>query len=258
MEDYRIIDTNAANIANFGMCGYKNPRHIGYQRKIDWVKNRFNDGMKYKVLLDADDNALGGIEYIPAEHAWRPVKANGYMFIHCIYIMKKSAQGKGFGMQLVNACIDDARKQGKYGVAVIARKGSWMAGFSLFEKLGFKVAESVAPDFKLMALKFDMEACTPKFSGVWVKELQNYNDGLTVITSDQCPYVVKSVTEIIEVAESEFQITPNIIHIENSEQAKKVPCAFGCFCIIYDGKVVAENPISKTRFRNIMNKELNL
>jgi GNAT superfamily N-acetyltransferase len=238
------------------MCGYKNPKHIGYQLKIDWVKERFGEGMKYKILVDADGNALGAIEYIPAEYAWRPVKADGYLFIHCIYIMKKNAQGKGYGMQLVNACIEDARSQGKYGVAVIARKGSWMAGFSLFEKLGFKVYESARPDFKLMALKFDMEACSPRFSGLWVKELQKYKDGLTIFTSDQCPYVIKSVTEIIEAAETEYKITPTIIHLENSEQAKKVPCAFGCFCMIYKGKVVAENPISTTRFKNIMKKVL--
>lgn len=255
MENLQIIDANASSIHQYGMCGYKNKKHIGYQRKLDWVAKRFDEGMKYKMLVDENGNSVGGIEYIPAEYAWRPVKANGYMFIHCIYIMKKDAQGKGYGIQLVQECIDDARAMGKYGVAVVARKGSWMAGISLFEKLGFKIYESARPDFKLMALKFDMEACSPKFAGVWVKELKRYEDGLTIITSDQCPYVVKSVTEIIEVAETEFEITPNIVHIEDSEQAKTVPCAFGCFCIIYNGKVVAENPISKTRFRNIMKKE---
>jgi ribosomal protein S18 acetylase RimI-like enzyme len=256
MKNYKIIDTDAGNIGNFGMCGYKNPKHTGYQRKIEWVKERFGEGMKYKILLDADGNAVGAIEYIPAEYAWRPVDADGYLFIHCLYIMKKPARDKGYGVKLVNACIEDARARGKYGVAVIARKGSWMAGFSLFEKMGFKAYESARPDFKLMALKFDMESCSPRFSGLWVKELKQHEDGLTIFTSDQCPYLVKSVIEIIEVAESELGITPNIIHIENSEQAKKVPCAFGCFCMIYKGKVVAENPISKTRFKNIMKKEL--
>jgi len=256
MGNFQIIDANAANLGQFGMCGYKNKKHIGFQRKLEWLAKRFDEGMKYKLLVDSTGNALGGIEYIPAEYAWRPVNANGYMFIHCIYIMKKNAQAKGFGKQLINACIDDARSQGKNGVALIARKGSWMAGVSIFEKLGFKVTESARPDFKLMALKLDDEACLPRFSGNWIKELQQYNDGLTIITSDQCPYVVKSVSEIIEVAESEYKITPKVVHIEDSEQAKKVPCAFGCFCIIYKGKVVAENPISKTRFKNIMNKEV--
>jgi hypothetical protein len=172
--------------------------------------------------------------------------------------MKKEAKSKGYGMQLVQECIQEAKRMGKHGVAVIARKGSWMAGVSLFEKLGFKVYESARPDFKLMALKFDMEACSPKFAGIWVNELKQYQAGLTVITSDQCPYVVKAATEIIEVAESDFKITPNIIHIEDSSQAKSVPCAFGCFCIIFNGRVVTENPISKTRFRNIMKKELEI
>jgi L-amino acid N-acyltransferase YncA len=255
MDNFRIINTDASNIDNFGMCGYKNKKHVGFKRKLEWNKDRFAEGMKYKMLVDASGNSVGGIEYIPGEYAWRPVKADGYMFIHCIYIMKKDAKGKGYGEKLVQECIDDARKLNMKGVAVVTRKGSWMAGVPLFEKLGFKVTDAARPDFKLLALKFDLESCSPKFSGNWSKTLKNYGEGLTIITSDQCPYLYKSISEIIEVAKNDFGIIPNMIHLENSSQAKQVPCAFGSFCMIYNGKVVAENPISKTRFRNIMKKE---
>jgi len=256
MDKYKIINTDASNIDNFGMCGYKNKKHIGYKRKLDWTKERFAEGMKYKMLVDESGAAVGGIEYIPGEFAWRPVSADGYMFIHCVYIMSKNVKGKGYGQQLVQECIDDARNLGMKGVAVITRKGSWMVGQQVFEKLGFKVTDAARPDFKLLTLKLDDEACSPKFMGNWEQQLKNYGKGLTIITSDQCPYVINAVTEILDVAETDFNILPNVIHLETSQDAKQIPCAFGSFCMIYNGKVVAENPISATRFRNIMKKEL--
>jgi len=256
MEKLQIIDMDASGIDNMGMCGYKNKNHIGYRRKQEWTKARFAEGMKYKMLVDETGNSIGGIEYIPGEYAWRPVKADGYMFIHCVYIMSKSAKGKGFGKKLVQECIDDALRLKMNGVTAITRKGSWMVGKQLFEKLGFKVTDAVRPDFKLLTLKLDIEACSPKFIGNWDQQLKKYGDGLTIITSDQCPYVIKSVTEILEVAQTDFNILPNVIHLESSEHAKQIPCAFGSFCMIYNGRVVAENPISATRFRNILKKEL--
>jgi len=83
-----------------------------------------------------------------------------------------------------------------------------------------------------------------------------YDKGLTVIRADQCPYTVKNVKEISETAEKEYGIKPNIIDLKNCEEAQNSPCPFGTFCIVYNGKVIADHPISKTRFTNIMNKIL--
>ena len=83
-----------------------------------------------------------------------------------------------------------------------------------------------------------------------------YDKGLTVIRADQCPYTVKNVKEISETAEKEYGIKPNIIDLKNCEEAQNSPCAFGSFCIVYYGKVIAYHPISNTRFTNIMDKEV--
>ncbi|NOR47352.1 MAG: GNAT family N-acetyltransferase, partial [Methanosarcinaceae archaeon] len=34
------------------------------------------------------------------------------------------------------------------------------------------------------------------------------------------------------------------------------PCAFGIFCIIYNGEIISHHPISNTRFENIMKKKI--
>jgi hypothetical protein len=52
------------------------------------------------------------IEYIPAEKAWAPIKAAGYMYIDCLWV---SGQFKGQGNSnlLLDACIRDSKKRKK-------------------------------------------------------------------------------------------------------------------------------------------------
>jgi len=76
MDEIEIIDTNANNIHNYGFCGYKNIRQEGYKRKLDWLKQRFSEGMKFKVMYSASAGAVGFIEYIPGKYAWRAVEAS--------------------------------------------------------------------------------------------------------------------------------------------------------------------------------------
>ena len=41
MEGIEIVDTNADNILEYGVCGYKNIKRAGYPEKIEWLKDRF-------------------------------------------------------------------------------------------------------------------------------------------------------------------------------------------------------------------------
>jgi len=111
MEGIEIIDTNADNILEYGVCGYKNIKRAGYLEKIEWLKNRFQEGLKIKTLYSDKDGNQGMIEYIPGEYCWRPVEASRYMFIHCIFAgFKHTDKGKGYGSLLVVECLKDANK----------------------------------------------------------------------------------------------------------------------------------------------------
>jgi len=257
MEGIEIIDTNADNVLEYGVCGYKNIKREGYQEKIRWLKERFPEGMRIKTLYSDEGGTQGMIEYIPGEYCWRPVEAGGYMFIHCIFVgFKRAYKGKGYGSLMLEECLEDARKENMHGVAVVTRKGSFMAGKDLFVKSGFEVVDKAPPDFELLVKKFDRNAATPEFKGDLEKRPGKYGRGLTIIRADQCPYTVKNVREICDTAEKVFGIKPTIIDLRNCEEAQDSPCAFGSFCMIYDGTVIAHHPISKTRFTNIMNKIL--
>lgn len=123
----------------------------------------------------------------------------------------------------------------------------------LFLKHGFEVIDEAPPSFELLVRKFT-NAPTPKFKGDWGKKLSRYSSGLTIIKSDQCPYCAKAVREIRETAQK-FGLKTNIIELNNSLEAQNTPTAFGIFSIIYDGKLLADHPISNKRFINIMNRE---
>ena len=53
------------------------------EAKRNWLENVFEDGL---VIRKGDVNAKVFMEYIPADDAWCPVDAPGYMFIHCYRI----------------------------------------------------------------------------------------------------------------------------------------------------------------------------
>jgi N-acetylglutamate synthase-like GNAT family acetyltransferase len=255
VEKMRIIDTNAENVLNYGLCGYKDIKQEGYRRKIDWLKKRFKEGMKVKILHSAEDGTAGMIEYVPGEYAWRPVEAKGYMFIHCIFVIHKKHKEKGYGTLMVEECLTDARKQKMHGVAVVTRKGTWMVGKELFLKLGFEVVDTAPPDFELLVKRFKKTSPSPKFKGDWEKRLDKYNRGMVIISSDQCPYNAKFVREISETAKTKYGLRPKVIELKSAEQAQNSPSPFGVSALILDGRLAADHPISNTRFVNIMEKK---
>jgi len=256
MNKVEIIDTNADNISEYGFCGYKNIKQEGYKRKTDWLKQRFSEDMKFKVLYSIKDGAVGFIEYIPGKYSWRPVEASGYMVIHCVFILKRDYKGKGYGSLLLEKCLSDAKKENMHGVAVVTSKGTWMAGKELFLKNGFELIDEAPPYFELLVKKFSNDAPLPKFKGEWEKRLESYGRGLTIIRSDQCPYIAKSVKEISETAQEQYGIKAKIVELKNCGEAQRAPCAYGIFSIVYNGEVIADHPISNKRFMNIMDREL--
>ena len=250
-----VVDATAEAMSQFGLCGYKNPKKPGFEEKSRWLKKRFSEGMKLKTLYSEKNGAVGSIEYVPGEYAWRGISAYGYMVIHCIFLgFKKEYKGKGYGKQLLDTCIEDAKKSNMNGVAVVTRKGAFMAGKGFFIKQGFEIVDSAPSDFDLLALKFKPNVQSPTFRKDWALRRKQYGKGLVIIRAEQCPYTVKNVNEIVDVAKSEFNIDVKVITLKNAKEAQANPCPFGTFCILYDEEIIAEHPISSTRFRNIINK----
>jgi len=53
-------------------------------------------------------------------------------------------------------------------------------------------------------------------------------------------------------SKKKLNIKADLIELEDADSVQNVPCAFGTFCIIYNGEVISHHPISNTRFENII------
>ena len=249
MTDHEIIDTDAENIGVCDFCGYKAGRTEGHRRKSEWLKNRYAEGLRFKVLRSRKSGDVGMIEYADGRHAWRPVEADGYLVIHCLMV-NSPHKGMGLGRLLLDSCLRDAKKSKCFGVAVVTSSDSFMARSDFFLKAGFVSAESLPP-YELLVKKLRKTAPNPRFIVQRRRLLKRHNKGLTILAADQCPMIPKCVKEIADAARSLGHET-KVIPIETAKTSKELPTPYGVFCIILDGKVIAGRPVSARRFMNIM------
>ena len=256
--DIQIIDLTPENIADYGVCGYKDvKKQVELRKKIDWFTEYYPKGLRIKALISNPGGYQGMIEYMPGEIAHRPVNASNYLFIQCVFVgFKKEFKGKGFATQLLNVCIREAREKSYLGLAVVTRAGSFMAKKELFLKNGFQAVDRAKPDFELLVLKFSEESANPAFMPVIKEELTKYDHGLVVMRSPQCPYTEKNVNAILETAKYNFNLKTRLVELKDTDSVQNSPCAFGCFGIIFNGEIIAYHPISKTRFENIIKMKL--
>ena len=251
MSEYHVVDANADIIGGCSLCGYQSGTNEGRRRKLAWLQRRFAEGLRYKVLRSREFGDLGMIEYAPGRHAWRPVEAEGYLVIHCLMVNYRH-QGKGLGAFLLDSCLRDAKRSRCHGVAVVTSSGGFMAGSSLFLKAGFVSVES-CPPYELLVKKFKKSAPDPRFIVPNERVLKRYKKGIAILAADQCPAVPKWVREIAEASRA-LGLKPKVVPIKSAEESRALPTPYGMFSIIYQGKLIAERPISARRFTNIMSK----
>lgn len=51
--------------------------------KKEWLKQRFEEGL---VFYRSAERGKCFIEYIPAENAWVPIEAAGWLYINCLWV----------------------------------------------------------------------------------------------------------------------------------------------------------------------------
>jgi N-acetylglutamate synthase-like GNAT family acetyltransferase len=251
MTDYKIIDTNAENISSCSFCGYKDANNLGHRRKTAWLKERYGEGLRFKVLRSRRFGDIGMIEYALGNHAWRPVEAEGYLVIHCLMVNGKH-KGKGLGTLLLDSCLKDARKSQCRGVAIVTSSDSFMARRDFFIKAGF-VSVECSPPYELLVKKLKRAAPDPRFIVQRERLLKRHKKGLTILAADQCPMVPKCVKDITETSRT-LGLEPKVIRVSSAKASRELPTPYGMFSILYDGKLIADRPVSGTRFSSMMSK----
>ncbi len=94
--------------------------------KKEWLRQRFDDGL---VFYRSEERGKCFIEYIPAENAWVPIEADGYLYIDCLWV---SGSMKDMDTQTIcwrRASVMPRRRGGKAFVFCAQRVGS--GNFSL-------------------------------------------------------------------------------------------------------------------------------
>ena len=142
-------------------CAISNNKDVQVSSKKVWLSDRFDEGL---VFLKSVDRGKCFIEYIPAEKAWVPIKADGYMYIDCLWV-SGSFKGHGYSTDLLNACIDDSKEKGRKGLCILAasKKKPFLADPKFLKYKGFTVCDEADNGIQLWYLPFVTDADKPHF-----------------------------------------------------------------------------------------------
>ena len=99
-------------------CAISNNKDVQVMSKKEWLSSRLDEGL---VFLKGDVRGKCFIEYIPAEYAWAPVLADGYMYIDCLWVSGQF-KGHGYSNLLLEECIRESKEKGKKGLVALSSK----------------------------------------------------------------------------------------------------------------------------------------
>jgi GNAT superfamily N-acetyltransferase len=253
---FQILDITPDNLCRAPLCGIKDSEHEGRLAKERWMSSALLHGLRARVLIGDRGVQFGYAEWLPGEHAWRGVSTAGYMFLHCVWTYSRRYQHQGHGRRLIEACLDDARKAGMWGVATVARERPWLAGRAIFLKNGFEPVDSAPPDYDLLVRKLAPSAPHPRFRGDWRRRLKKYGTGLTIVRAAQCPHSIRFAEKIAADAKVSYGLTPRVVTLTTWRDAQAAPTPFAVFAVIYNGEIVADHHVSVRRFKTLLDRVL--
>ena len=220
-------------------------------RKKEWMKERFEDGL---VFYRSRERGKCFIEYMPAEKAWHPLEADGYMHISCLWV-SGSLKGHGYSNDLLNECIRDSREKGKKGLTILssAKKKGFLADPKYLTYKGFRMADRSDTGIELWVLPFAEEENLPKLKDC-ARHPKVQEEGFVIYYSDQCPFTYYWVPRLVKTAE-ENSIPLKVIHIEDRETAQNAPSPVTNFILFKDGKFLSHEIQSEKKFLSLAEKE---
>ncbi len=211
-----------------------------YTRGIrDWKSNLRN------ILLKCF------IEYIPAEYAWNPIVADGYMYIDCLWVAG-SFKGNGYSNYLLNACIEDSKSKGKKGLCILssAKKKTFLAGPKYLKYKGFSVCDESDNGIQLWCLPFDKDEELPKFKEC-AKHPHTETLGYVLYYTYQCPFNAKYVPILKDIAK-EKGVKFKAIHLQTKEEVQNAPTPITTYALFLDGKYLTNEQMNDKRFLKLL------
>lgn len=211
--------------------------------KKDWMQERFAEGLRFKKL---DVRGKVFIEYLPAEAAWCPIDAPGYMHIDCFWVSGQF-KGQGWANRLLEECVRDARAEGMRGLTVLAadKKRPFLSEPGYLRHKGFQLADTAAPFYELLYLPFEQNAPIPRFKDC-ARRGEIPEQGLVLYYSNQCPHAEKYALLARETARARG-MELELRRFERTEDAQSAPAPFTAYSLFWNGKFVTNEILSPAK-----------
>lgn len=231
-------------------CAISNNKDVQVASKKAWLADRFNEGL---VFLKSVERGKCFIEYIPAENAWNPIDAEGYLYIDCLWV-SGSFKGHGYSTDLLEACVQDGKAQGKKGLCILssAKKKPFLADPKYLRHKGFAVADAADNGVQLWYLPFSPEARPPR-----IKECAKHprvdEPGFVLYYTHQCPFNAKYVP-VVEATAKEQGVPFRAIRLDSKEAAQNAPTPITTYALFRDGEYLTNEQMNDKRFLKLLGK----
>lgn len=231
-------------------CALSNKTDIQVASKKAWLADRLDEGL---VFLKSVQRGKCFIEYIPAENAWNPLDADGYMYINCFWV-SGSLKGHGYSNDLFEECMRDSKEKGKKGLCILssAKKKPFLSDPKYLKHKGFSVCDESDNGIQLWYLPFKQDTLPPKFKEC-AKHPHIDESGYILYYTNQCPFNAKYVP-IVEQAAKENNIPLRAIHIDSKEQAQNAPTPITTYAMFCDGEYLTNEQMNDTKFLKLISK----
>lgn len=243
------IQVTKDNIENEHICcAISNNNDVQVSSKKRWLSERFYDGL---VFLKSVERGKCFIEYIPAENAWNPIDAKGYMYIDCLWV-SGSFKGHGYSTDLLEACIADSKKKGKKGLCILssAKKKPFLADPKFLTHKGFSVCDESDNGIQIWHLPFTEKVTPPKFKEC-AKHPHVEDAGYVLYYTSQCPFNAKYVP-VIENLAKEKSVQFKAIHVQSKKQAQNVPSPITTYALFFNGEYITNEQMNDKRFLKLI------
>ncbi len=246
MEYIRITKENLEN--EHICCAISNNKDVQVSSKKAWLADRLDEGL---VFLKSVERGKCFIEYLPAEYAWNPIDADGYMYIDCFWV-SGSLKGHGYADDLLEECIRDSKEKGKKGLCVLssAKKKPFLSDPGYLSYKSFSVADEADNGIQLWALPFKEDQDPPKFRPC-AKHPHIEERGFVLYYTDQCPFNAKYVP-IVEKTAAEHEVLFKVIHISSREEAQNAPTPVTTYALFRDGEYLTNEQMNDRRFLKLL------
>ena len=231
-------------------CALSKNNDVQVTSKKAWLADRFDEGL---VFLKSAARGKCFIEYLPAEYAWNPIDAAGYMYIDCLWV-SGSLKGHGYSSDLLDACIGDSKEKGKKGLCILssAKKKPFLADPRFLKHKGFVVCDEADNGIQLWYLPFGPDAEKPTF-----KECARHpridEKGYVLFYTSQCPFNAKYVP-IVEQTARDHGISFKAIHLETQEQAQSAPTPITTYALFHDGVYLTNEQLNDKKFLKLVSR----